>query len=714
MDGAVAIPGAAPRPRLVDEPLLPPLREDLQLVEAAPGRDGAPRWTIHDPVTNRFYAIGWLERELLARWPLGRASLVLARLERETPLAAGAEEIVALVAFLKQHQLIRASTPEDVKRMASIAARSRESKLTWLLHNYLFFRLPLVRPQAFLQATLPLVTFFYSRWFAAFVLIATLCGVALAARQWDTFAATFVDTLTLSGLAGYAVALAFAKALHELGHAYTATRLGTRVAHMGIAFIVLWPMLYTDTSESWRLADRKARLRIAGAGIAVELALAGLCTLAWSLADDGPVKSALFFLATTSWVLTLGINASPFMRFDGYFLACDALDLPNLHERSFALARAALRRGLLGIDERDPEAFSPGMRRFLIAFAWTTWLYRLVVFFGIALAVYYLFFKLAGIFLFAVEIGWFIVRPVWREMQVWGKRRAEIGFVRVAVLLVLLGGIGALLAVPWSAGIVAPAWLRAAEQQVVYSPLPARLERVRAPGRVEAGEILAVLDSPDARSKAAQAQVLAEALGLQLDRSVGRDDGAERRQGFAEELAQQLAELRAQRAELKRLELRAPYAGTLTDAEPWIRPGTWMNARQPIALLVDERSWIVEAFVDQRALERVRVGDRARFLPTGQTAGEIAGEIVAVDRTRVVNLPSASLAADHGGPIATFGAGEQKLAPRAALYRVRIAVERPVEPRVRIGSVRIDGEARSLIGGWWRDLAAVLVRESGF
>ena len=95
------------------------------------------------------------------------------------------------------------------------------------------------------------------------------------------------------------MALVFAKALHEMGHAVTATRYGVRVAHMGVALLVMFPMLYTDTSESWKISNPRQRLAIASAGIITELALAGLATLAWGLSPDGAIRSALFFLATT-------------------------------------------------------------------------------------------------------------------------------------------------------------------------------------------------------------------------------------------------------------------------------------------------------------------------------------------------------------------------------------------------------------------------------
>ncbi|MBA3478736.1 MAG: HlyD family efflux transporter periplasmic adaptor subunit [Lautropia sp.] len=703
--------------------LLPPLREDLKLHEAAVNRDGSPAWVIHDPVTNRFFRIGWLEFEMLSHWPLRDPTLLLQAIEQQGPLAASAAELGVFIAFLRQHQLLRVSTPQGTRELEKIRLAAAGSRWQWLLHNYLFFRVPLVRPQRFLQWLLPRVGFLFTAGFACFTVFCTLIGVLLAIRQWDSFVHTFQDFLGPQGLLGFALALTLAKALHELGHALTATRYGVRVAHMGVAFLVLWPMLYTDTAESWKLADRRQRFAIAAAGIITELGLAGFATLAWSLADDGALRSALFFLATTSWLITLAINVSPFMRFDGYFLLSDALDLPNLHQRSFALARAALRRGLLGWNEPDPEPFSPALRRGLVAFAWATWLYRLVVFIGIALAVYHFFFKALGVFLLAVELVWFIARPVWSEVRTWasGRRRMQAGHAMRSLLVLL--GLFALLAVPWQTSIRADGWLHAERQQLVYSPVPARVLTVSPAGRVRQGQVLAILDSPDARSKAAQSLIAAQALALQLDQTVGRVEGLERRATIAEQLAQQRAEVLAQRAEVQRLTLSAGFAGVLSDLDAHVGPGVWVNATQPIAILYDPADWVVDALVPQEAIGRFAVGAPAQFHRRGRWAAPVAGEVIAVDTARAQSLPHPMLAAVHGGRLAATGQPDGSLAPRDAVYRVRIRLaaapgsvmhdERQPE-RQELGSVSIEVERRSLLARWATGAAALLLRESGF
>lgn len=697
--------------------LLPPLREDLKLDRASPNRDGSPAWMIHDPVTNRFFRIGWLEFEMLSRWPLREPALLLRAIRRSCPLAASAEELAGFIAFLRQHQLLRMSSAADTRSLEQRRLSAGSSRWRWLLHNYLFIRIALVRPQRWLEAALPWVSVVYTPAFAVLTVLCTLLGIILAARQWDIFAHTFQDFLSPSGLLGYALALVFAKTLHELGHAFTATRYGIRVAHMGIAFLVLWPMLYTDTSESWKLVEPRRRFAIAAAGIVTELAIAGFATLAWSLADDGALRSALFFLATTNWLVTLAINASPFMRFDGYFLLSDALDLPNLHQRSFALARAGLRRMLLGWQEPDPEPFEPALRRGLVVFAWLTWLYRLAILLGIALAVYHFFFKALGILLLVVELAWFIVRPVWAELTIWAGGRRDIQAGHALGGLLVLIAVLALLAVPWQTRIRAEAWLHAGQQQLVYSPIPARVVRIAASGPVRAGDPLVILDSPDVRSKAAQSLVAADALALQLDQTIGRADGQERRASFVEQVAHQRAEVLAQLAELQRLTLPAAFDGVLADVDPHLVPGTWINPTQPIAVLYDPATWLVEALVPQESIDRFAVGAAASFHARGGWSPPLPGVVIVIDSARAQSLPHPMLAAAHGGRIAASEQANGSPTPRQAYYRVRIRLTAPPQPgdhRQRLGSVSIEGERRSVLADWATGVAAVLLRESGF
>jgi putative peptide zinc metalloprotease protein len=693
--------------------ILPPLRDDLRLFAAAPERDGSPAWVIQDPVRNRFFRIGWLEFEMLTRWDAGSPEALAEQISAQSPLAPSADDVASLVEFLARNQLVRATSAGDSARLSAIRARQQPSRLRWLLRNYLFFRVPLVRPARFLEATLPYVAFVYRPGFQLFLIVATLLGIALAARQWDVFTHTLINAFTLSGILGFLAALALGKCVHELAHAYTATRYGVRVAHMGVAFMVLWPLLYTDTGESWKLPDRRQRLAIAIAGVTAELALAGLATLAWSLTPDGGLRQGLFFLASTSWVLTLTINASPFMRFDGYFVLSDAVDVPNLHERSFAQARVFLRRVLLGLPDAYPEVFAPRMRAWLIVFAFAAWIYRLMVFVAIALAVYHFFFKALGVILLAVELGWFVVTPIMSELKIWWARRSEMPNSRRVVWMTLAAGIVALLVIPWRQDVHAPAVLRADRQQLIYSPLPGRIAVAPRAGPVQAGSTLLTLDSPDIRGRARVSRASAESFIAQLERLPGVRQGEEKRARLASELAREQATVRGEMAELARLEIKAPFAGQVLDVDSDIAAGTWVAPSQPLGILVDPATWTAEALVPEADLARIAVGDRARLYLPRDPLTRLDSVVVAIDTARASALPDAVLADTYGGPIETVK--EKKLVPRAALYRVRLRLDAP-PPAARVARVTaiIEGRRESLAADWMRALSALFIREAGF
>jgi len=692
---------------------LPPLREELKLLPAAPNSDGSSAWMVQDPISNSFFRIGWLDFEVLLRWAYGSPEKIVSSVNNETTLDIEVTDVNDLKKFLEQNRLLQANNQAAVDQLRESAKEQNKGLINWILHHYLFFRIPLFRPQVWLAKMMPWLSWIFTRTTAFVVTLLSLLGVFLVLRQWETFSSTFVDQLTWSGLLGYSVALVFAKALHEMGHALTATRYGVRVAHMGVALLVMFPMLYTDTSESWKLSNPRQRLAIAGAGIITELALAGLATLAWSLSPDGSVKSALFFLATTSWLLTLLVNVSPFLRFDGYFILSDAIDYPNLHQRSGEFARVWLRHVLLGFNDDWPEDIQNNSRAFLILFAFMTWLYRLVVFLGLAVLVYYFFFKVLGILLMAVELVWFIWRPVWSELSIWYERKAEIKTNRMWAAYVFLGIILLLLLLPWQTGIKGPGWVHPERSHVLYSPLPGRLVSLPESDNVVSGQPLFILESPDLRLSAERARELAKARTNELIGLIGLPDGEARREQVRAQKEKFIAEEKLFQEEQARLEISAPFSGVIVDLDSDLAPGVWIQPSQPLATLVDYSKWVVDTYIHEEDVHRVKPGDRAQvYRPL--RLGVLQGQVIKVDATRTTVLPHYSLNAKSGGDIVTLE-NEENI-PRDAIYRVRVKLDAPPPEsrQMKTGNVVISGEAKAWLPTILKRIGAVAVRESGF
>ncbi len=696
------------------------LRDDLRLHPGTATRSGEPTWTIEDPLTHRFIEIDWPTFEMLKRWSYGSPEAVCAAVIAETLLHPEPADVLSVQDFLLRHELVAA---DDPRVLAGLIARERGARQGWLmrvLHGYLFMRFPLFDPDAWLAKDPWYLRGLASRGVGWISLLALAAAALLASREWGLVGESLRNALSLSSIPALFCAMFFAKTVHELAHASTARRLGCRVPTMGIALLVLWPLPYTDTTDSWRLADPRARLQVAFAGIRAELLVAIWASLAWTLLAPGLLRDVCFILAGSSWVSTLAVNASPFMRFDGYFMLCDWLNLPNLHERSSALARAQLRRWLFGAAaQTEPDEILPAStRRFMVAFALATWLYRFIVFIGIALLVYHFFIKLVGILLFVLEIGWFIVRPVWRELAAWRAPFRHVHWMRrLALLLAATGVAGAPFLLQPESGIAVSGVLQPREVYRVYAGTAGQLGELRAPGSaVAAGERIATIAAPEQQHAQErlrirdgwQQRVAATALLDERLRAQASTLRAENAQGRAERVANQ--------RELAAAVPAAPFDATLRDADPELQRGVWVARNEALAVLTGEINAVVDCYVDETLRDHIRAGDRARFLLRGDPLSEVTLEVIEVDRDAERVLPDAAFAQATGGnvPAVRQRDGWQV---SGSYYRVRLRASglppALADSRWR-GVVILQAPGLGRIDHALRWAAAVIVRELGF
>lgn len=696
---------------------LPSLRADLQLSAAAPALDGSPRWTLADPVRGRYFKLGAAAMRLLRHWSLGDPEQVLRAANREPGLPLDGAALEQLLEFLRGHDLISALDPSQRASYSLKAAAQRQSLWQILLHQYLFFRIPLWRPDAFLNRAWPWLERFGPR-ALRYGLPATLgLGVFLVSRDWQRFIATFPHLFSLGGALAFAVALFFAKLCHEFGHAFMAKRAGCRVQSMGVAFMVLLPMFYTDVSDAWRVNDRRARLLIGAGGVLAELVLACIALLAWSLLPDGPGRTAAFMLASATWITTLVINLNPFMRFDGYFLLSDFWEVDNLQGRAFALCRWRLREFLFGYAAPAPEPWSPKMQRRLLIWGYGAWLWRAVLFFGIALAVYHLFFKVLGIFLMLVELVWFIFLPILSEWRQWWSRREQAHAPRVLLSGLALLGLLLLLALPWRSAVELPTMLEAGRASALHAPVAARVKTVNVhDGQIVAqGEVLIELESPDLDSRQAIVRREIQIQQLQMRRQAGRSETAADAGIVEQRLAEAVAEYRGLAAQRERLLLRAPHGGKVRDLLPQLTVGRWLSTKDPLARVVEDGARL-RGYLAEAELWRVSPGASGRFIADDPMHPAIAVQLSEIDTNGVAYVDQEALTSDHHGPIAVRRDQHQRAEPVQAQYGARLSIlentPTPVQP-LR-GIVVLQGSGESLLGVAWRRMAALGVRESGF
>jgi putative peptide zinc metalloprotease protein len=698
---------------------LPPLREEIAIFPGPTALDGSPTWTLHDPALNRFYRLGWSEFEIISRWDAGSIAALTERLDAETTLRIEPEDIEDLARFLMAYDLLRVTGPQATASLVKKADARRTHWATWLLHNYLFMRIPLVRPDRFLTATYPYVRWIYSRPFALTVIAIGIAGFYLVARQWDSFVHTFVDLFSITGAVSFGITLACLKTVHELGHAYTAKRFGCRVPNMGVALLVMVPVLYTDVNEGWKLTSRHKRLAIGIAGVTAELCCAAVAICAWGFLPDGPARSVAFLVATTTWVTTVLLNLSPFMRYDGYYVLSDWLETPNLHARSFALARWWLRETLFGFGDPAPEEFPPGRQRLLIAFALLTWFYRFTVFMGIALIVYHFTFKVIGVAMMIAEVGFFLVRPIVAEGLVWFRRRGELRWgPRTLWTSGIVLALAALLFVPWRSGIEAPALLKSRQHVDVFVPeFGARVVSVavRDGDAVGKNAKLIHLVSPDLDYKLRQARSEIEITQWQMNARGIDPTLLARSQVAVREYEAAVAEYKSLIDQNRLLDVTAPTAGRVVDLADDLKPDEWLPPKTRLLSIVDPSKTIVEAYINEADLQRIAPGDTAAFHADGDDRVSTALRVAEIARSSTRSFREPYMASPHGGPIAARAGKNNEFIPDRTIYRVTLlpAQSELLPDKIIRGTVTMRGTSLSLAASIWRTVLGIVVREAG-
>lgn len=694
------------------------LREDLGLYSGPRTADGTPTWTLHDPATHRYFRLGWLEFECLQRWSLCDAESIVMAIKHDTPLNADITDIDALSEFLNLHQLTKPQGAATSALLARIRKAAQPNVWTWLLHNYLFLRIPLLRPDSALKKALPWVSLTFNRQFILLLLVLASLAIYLVAEQWTQFSHSFSNIFTPEGMLMTALMLSLSKVIHELGHAFTAKHFGCRVPTMGIAFMMGAPMLWTDVTDAWRLPNRLQRLSIDAAGMIAELTLAVFATLLWMVLPDGAVRSGIYLLASTAWILTLVVNLNPFMRFDGYYLLSDYLDIANLQDRSFALARWRLRESLFDFQLPIPEVFSKHRHRFLIAYAYGVWIYRLILFAGIAWLVYHFFFKALGLFLFAVEVGWFIVRPIMKEMAIWRKIIAlQNKPIRPRLTWLIPVLTLALLFVPWHTHLLLSGLLSAKTEFTLYTPQSAKVQRVlvKEGETVQANQVLIELTSPDLDFKIATAEHQLAELKQQLAAQSVDVALAQHSPMDVEALQSTLAELVGLRAAQEKLTLRATFAGQLRDLSDVLQQGEWLAKDEPLGIVESPHATVV-AYAEEAELTRLQLNAQGRFYPEGGDVAPFPVQVMTIDHIGTRQLTVPELSSTYGGEIAVREDEQHHLIPEQGIYRILLQADDStfMQPITIRGRLSLDTPAESLIKRLSRSALAVLIRESSW
>lgn len=569
--------------------------------------------------------------------------------------APGQEEVLTLLAELHQANLITGDLPADSSAFFRRHARRKSAELRSLVAGVLGWRIPLLRPEPLLAATYPFVRFLFGRFGVLLWLGLAGAAVHALAGESDRLLQAGQNLLAPANLPLAFVALVLTKLWHELGHGWACRHFGGTADTAGVMFLVLVPVPYIDVTSSWGFAGKRERMLVAAAGMLFELPLAAVAALVWAHTGEGLIHSLAYNAMIASSVSTLLFNANPLLRFDGYYILADLIEMPNLQARSARMLQFLAHRFLFGVRGLRAPADHPAEWWVLPAYGVAAGVYRVLLTAGIALFVAdrYL---LLGLVMVCILVATAVVAPVWKGVRhllfspllepVRGRALGVTGgLVGVAAVL--------LFAVRFPCSVRATGIVVADGFSEVFTPTGGVLRELPAgvAGEVDAGVVLARLDSVDLQleRRAAEAELgLADAVAAR-ERSL---DGL----GLAAAEARVRAAARKLQTIVVRqagLEVTAPAAGQWVAPDLGGRIGGWLPKGERIGALVGHGRHRFLGVIEPRHARHLFAGGirSASVRLRGQAAVCIAVEQVTVVPGRRERLPSPALGWPLGGTI---------------------------------------------------------------
>jgi putative peptide zinc metalloprotease protein len=699
--------------------VLPKIRDDLKLLETSAAEDGSKRWLLFDPIQNKYFNIAQDAFELISNWQSDiKIEEFITILEKKN-YYIDKESLQTFVDFLINNNLILCEDSKYTSKMINNNNQSKQNLFKWLIHNYLFIRIPLLKPDRWLAKNKNKVDFLYSNFWQNLVLIMGFFGIVFVLRDWEKFITTFMYLFSIEGFFYYFLSLIFVKSFHELGHAFTAKRLGCKVPTMGVAFLVMFPVLYTDTTNAWTLKSKYKRLQIVVAGIKVELYLALIATFLWSFAPVGIFKSILFIIATTSWISSLLINISPFLRFDGYYALSDLTDSKNLQPRAFTMARWFIRRNILGLDDIKPELLSKEKEKFFIIYAIATWIYRFFLFLGIAVLVYYFAFKVLGIILFVVEIMWFILFPIYKELKIWWSKKNQVKLnKRNTISLLILFLFIIIFFVPRNSSINMPAIIESKNFIEYYSSEDGYIEEILFTNAdyVKKDQLLLKIKSPQLEFRIDQIKKEITQIQLQINRQAGFKENLNNRFIQEENLLKKENELEGLEKIVKKLHIKADISGKISFNNTF-KINQWINKKEPIFSIYDNLNYQIVAFCNENDFRLLKENSDSKFIFNSGDIKNINSKITNISKISVPYLEFPELSSDYGGEIATRQDSNRGIKTQEAYYKILIDIynKDQIDLKTRkLGVLVTKGENSSVASRILKKVIAVLIRESDF
>ena len=617
-------------------------------------------------------------------------------------------EVVQLLSQLHAADVLQCDIPPDIAELLHRHEQTQQKKWQRRVMSIFSWQFPLVDPERFLQTFVPLVRPFFGWSGAVLWLVIVIPALLIGVAHWSDLSANMIDRMTTpQNLVLLWFLFPIIKVLHELGHAFAVKVFGGEVHEMGIMLLVFSPVPYVDASASSAFSSKWQRAVVGAAGMIVELVIASVAMFVWVSVEPGAVHTLAYNTIMIAGISTVVFNGNPLLRFDGYYILADLIEIPNLRQRANQYLGYVCERYLFGREEAQVPNATPGERAWFVGYSVSSFVYRIFVVFAILLFLTDQFFVLGMFFAIMTSVTWFLM-PLGKGLS-YLFTSPRIRRVRGRALAVSTGAMAALLV----ALCLTPVPFRTRAEGVVWIPDEAIVRAgadgfvqkvVGIPGsRVSRGDVLVVCHDSVLTTQLAvleaQLREIEARIREQIPENIVKAKILEEEKHYIEE------KLARTKEQVQDLVITAKVDGTLVIPRVEDLPGRFVHRGDVLAHVVDLNTLTVRTIVDQTDIDLIRHSTKAVQVRLAERlASPIDADVKRLVPAASDELPSPALGSEGGGqvPMDPKDPKGQKAIRKVFQVDLQLPLELGI---VNVGGrvyVRFDHGREPLMTQWYR------------
>lgn len=706
-----------------------PIRKRPDLSARLHRYQGRAYWVVKEPVGLNYFRFQEEEFAILNMLD-GESSLddIKEQFEKEfPPQKITVEELQQFIGMLHRSGLVITGAPGQGVQLKKRRDEKRRKEVFGKFTNILAIRFKGVDPERLLNWMEPKFRFCFTK-FGVFVWLATcLSALLLVAAQFDIFQSKLPSFHQFFGPQNWfwiGLTLMLTKICHEFGHGLSCKHFGGECHELGVMILVLTPCLYCNVSDSWMLPSKWRRAMIGAAGMYVELFIASVCTFIWWNTSPGLLNNLALSTMFVCSVSTVVFNANPLLRYDGYYILADIVEIPNLRQKSTKILSTWLGKICLGLEEPEDPFLPKRNKIFFIAYTIAAVCYRWFILFSILYFLYHVFkpyhLEIIGYAIGMMSLVGLVGVPLWKVGKFFyiPGRIDRVKKPRLyATLAVVAGVIGLLLFLPLPHRVMGTVDVRPYEGRPVVAEYGGELIEIKKrPGeRVVKGEPIAVLRNKDLELQFSEAEYERDQAASQLDDlrlRASNDPLAEAQIPQMEVRYRDAKKVVTERQqELDALVLRAPRDGIVLPppslpGRPRVEGGlptmtgtifdeqnrkAMVPAKYEVCQVGDPSQWEAVIYIDQTDIDYVAAEQDAKIRLEQFPLLDIVTKIREVDYDPLKAVPR-RLSSKTGGAIATETTDQGLEKPQSTTYQaVSEQLAADFAPNLRVG---LKGEAK--------------------